>query len=65
MSNSGVRTGKRISLKTKQCPLCGFEANLKGFASHERACQKRLQNEGASQAFAQRLLTQKGPNNSL
>lgn len=32
---------KRISLRTAECFLCGFKANLKGLASHERACAKK------------------------
>ena len=51
---------KYASLATKQCSVCGFKANLKGFASHERACRKRLEKEKTSDAFAQKLLTEEG-----
>ena len=53
-------TSKRVSLKTKECPICGFEANLKGFASHERACRKQQQNKQASEIFVQCQNIEKG-----
>ena len=49
-----------MSLTTKKGQWCDYEANLKGFASHEQACRKCHENQKASDNFAQKLLTNKG-----
>lgn len=51
---NGNGSNKRISLQTKSCPHCGFEENLKGFASHARACTKKREKENRTDDFVVR-----------
>ena len=57
---ASMASSKYASSLTKICPLCGFQANLKGFASHERACRTRLEKETASKAFSDQMIIDEG-----
>lgn len=43
---------RHISTIKRKCKYCSFTANLKGIASHERACKKQQEDAAKSVAFS-------------